>query len=282
MAKKFALHGWFGLGLMLISWLLNWGLPGLRTQLLFFPLWLGYCLIVDALVLHRSGTSLLTRSRIGYIGVFMASAPIWWLFELANQRLKNWHYVGAESFSPFWFGVLATINFTTVIPAVFGTAELMRSFLNKPIKGPVIRPTKAITIGFFIAGWILLGLMITWPVYFFPVVWVSLFFILEPANIWLGHRSLLDWVQKGNWQPIASLWLGVLVTAFFWEMWNFYSYPKWVYQIPWGNGFHIFEMPLLGYGGYLPFALELFSMYHLLVGLTGRKKNRYVMELPDA
>jgi hypothetical protein len=65
-------------------------------------------------------------------------------------------------------------------------------------------------------------------------------------------------------------------------MWNFYSYPKWVYQIPWGNGFHIFEMPLLGYGGYLPFALELFSMYHLLVGLTGRKKTRYVMELPDA
>jgi hypothetical protein len=26
-------------------------------------------------------------------------------------------------------------------------------------------------------------------------------------------------------------------------------------------------MPLLGYGGYLPFSLELFALYHLVVGL---------------
>ena len=35
-------------------------------------------------------------------------------------------------------------------------------------------------------------------------------------------------------------------------------------------------MPLLGYGGYLPFALELFAMYHLIVGLAGQKKTDYV------
>jgi hypothetical protein len=35
-------------------------------------------------------------------------------------------------------------------------------------------------------------------------------------------------------------------------------------------------MPLLGYGGYLPFALELFAMYHLIVGLLGEKDSRYV------
>jgi hypothetical protein len=28
-------------------------------------------------------------------------------------------------------------------------------------------------------------------------------------------------------------------------------------------------MPLLGYGGYLPFSLELFAIYHLIVGLVG-------------
>lgn len=38
-------------------------LPGLRTTtVLFFPLWLGYILTVDALVLRQRGTSLLTRS----------------------------------------------------------------------------------------------------------------------------------------------------------------------------------------------------------------------------
>jgi hypothetical protein len=253
-----------------------------RTHILFFPLWLGYSLTVDGLVHYHTGTSLLTRSRIGYAGLFAASAPIWWLFEFFNQRLNNWQYIGTEQFSPFWYGVLATMNFSTVIPAVFGTAELARSFLKGTLRGPIIRPQKTVTIAFFTVGWILLGLTIAMPSHFFPFVWISLYFILEPVNIWLGHRSLLDWIQHGNWQPVVALWLGVLVTAFFWEMWNYYAYPKWIYHIPWGDWFHVFEMPILGYGGYLPFSLELFAMYHLLAGLFHRKRNTYVMELFNA
>jgi hypothetical protein len=64
-------------------------------------------------------------------------------------------------------------------------------------------------------------------------------------------------------------------------MWNYFSYPRWVYHVPWGNWFHIFEMPLLGYGGYLPFALELCAMYHLVAGLFDRKKTDYVIK-PEA
>ncbi len=124
----------------------------------------------------------------------------------------------------------------------------------------------------------MLAVMVAWPKIFFPFVWISLYFILEPINIWLGHRSLVEWTKDGNWRPVVALWLGVLLTAFFWEMWNYLSYPKWVYQVPWGNWLHIFEMPLLGYGGYLPFALELFAMYHLIAGLAGQKKTNYVIE----
>ncbi|MBE3117237.1 MAG: hypothetical protein IMZ50_00595 [Candidatus Atribacteria bacterium] len=288
--KRFPVHGWIGLGLVAVFWTLNWTLNGLRTQWAFFPLWLGYCLTIDALVLWRTGTSLFIRNWRKYIGLFIASAPVWWLFELANWRLQNWHYDGAEAFSTLQFWFWATINFTTVIPAVFGSAELMRSFLTKPMKGPIICPTKATTIGFFLAGWAMLALMVAWPKVFFLFVWISLYFILEPINIWLGHRSpragtgttsLVEWTKDGNWRPVVTLWLGVLVTAFFWEMWNALSYPKWIYRVPWGNWFHIFEMPLLGYGGYLPFALELFAMYHLLAGLFGNKKTDYVMKSPE-
>jgi hypothetical protein len=285
--KRFPIHGWIGLGLVIVFWALNWVLTGLRTQWAFFPLWLGYCLTVDALVFWRTGTSLLSRSRRKYAGLFLASAPVWWLFELANWRLQNWHYEGAEGFSPLAFFLLATLNFTTVIPAVFGSAELMRSFLPKVVKGPVVRPTKATTATFFITGWVMLALMVAWPNLFFPFVWISLYFILEPVNIWLGHRSsragtgttsLAEWTKDGNWRPVVALWLGVLLTAFFWEMWNYLSYPKWVYHVPWGNCLHVFEMPLLGYGGYLPFALELFAMYHLLVGLFGGRMTDYVVK----
>ena len=278
-ARKFPRHGWLGLALAALFWILNWSLDGLRTQWTFFPLWLGYCLAVDGLVFWRTGTSLLTRSGRKYLGLFLASSPVWWLFELANARLQNWHYEGAGSFSTIMFWAWATLNFTIVIPAVFGSAELVRSFLKKPVKGPLIRPTRATTLVFFILGWAMLVSMLIWPKIFFPFVWFSFFFILEPINVWLGHRSLAEWTGAGNWNPVVSLWLGVLLTAFFWEMWNYLSYPKWVYQVPWGNWPHLFEMPLLGYGGYLPFALELFAMYHFITGLVGKKRTEYVIEI---
>ena len=281
-AKKFPFHGWVGLFLVAVFWVLNWSLPGLRTQWAFFPLWLGYCLLIDSLVFWRTGTSLLNRNWRKYVGLFLASSLVWWMFELVNWRLQNWHYDGAEAFSSLAFGVLATLSFTTVVPAVLGAAELMRSFIKKPVRGPVVRPTKATTISFFLAGWLMIALMIAWPKLFFPFVWISLYFILEPINIWLGHRNLVEWTRNGDWRPVVTLWLGVLLTAFFWEMWNYFSYPKWVYHVPWGNWLHVFEMPLLGYGGYLPFALELFAMYHLLAGLLGNKKTVYVIDPPEA
>jgi hypothetical protein len=87
----------------------------------------------------------------------------------------------------------------------------------------------------------------------------------------LGHRSLSSYLAKGDWRPIKALFVGVIVCGFFWEMWNFYSYPKWVYHVPFVDFARIFEMPLIGYGGYFPFSLELFALYHLVVGLCHRK-----------
>ena len=75
---------------------MRWTAPGARTAWAFFPNWLGYCLVVDALVLWRTGTSLLTRNWKRYIGLFAISAPVWWLFEVLNWRVQNWHYVGRE------------------------------------------------------------------------------------------------------------------------------------------------------------------------------------------
>jgi hypothetical protein len=48
----------------------------------------------------------------------------------------------------------------------------------------------------------------------------------------------------------------VLELPVFWEMWNSLSCPKWVYTVPFVSRFKLFEMPILGYAGYLPFGLE--------------------------
>ena len=75
LAKKWPLHGWVGIGLVIVFWSLSWSMSGLRTHLTFFPLWLGYCLTVDALVLIRKGSSMLTRSPGGYAALSLVSVP---------------------------------------------------------------------------------------------------------------------------------------------------------------------------------------------------------------
>jgi hypothetical protein len=47
-------------------------------------------------------------------------------------------------------------------------------------------------------------------------------------------------------------------------MWNYYSWPKWIYHTPGAQFLPVFEMPLLGYGGYVPFGLELFGLRNLI------------------
>ena len=125
---KFRMYGWIGILLIILFWYLNWNLAGLRTQILFFPLWLGYILTVDALVFYRKRTSLLTRGRKKFVLMFLISAPAWWLFELINWRTQNWFYDGKQFFTDVEYAILATISFSTVMPAVFGTAELVGTF----------------------------------------------------------------------------------------------------------------------------------------------------------
>jgi len=260
------IHGLLGLCLLAVFWPLNWVLPGMRTAYLFFPLWLGYILTVDALVLRRTGSSLWTRSRRDFVLLFIASSPVWWLFEMINSRTANWEYLGSNTFSRLQYYSLCTLSFSTVMPAVFETAELVRSFrwVQRLSPGCRLTITPAITLALFLAGTIMVTMTLLWPKYFYPLVWSSILLLLEPIKRWLRRQTLLDYLAQGEWRPIVSLCLGALICGFFWEMWNYYSWPKWVYHTPGAQFLHFFEMPLLGYGGYLPFALELFALKNFL------------------
>jgi len=255
-------RGWIGLLLIAVCWPLNWIVPGVRTSYLFFPLWLGYILVVDALVWKRLGSSFWSRSRKDFVLLFFISAPVWWLFELMNLRTANWEYLGRELVSPLQFNLLATISFSIVVPAVFETAALVHSFgwIHRFACGPRIPATRAVFIGLFIIGVAMLFAMLVWPKIFYPFAWTSLVLIFEPINYWTGRPYFLAELRNGDWRLVMSLTVGVLVCALFWEMWNYYSFPKWTYHIPGLAFFHIFEMPLLGYGGYIPFALELYAL----------------------
>src|SRR5439155_27078942 len=130
--------------------------------------------------------------------------------------------------------------------------------------GRRLGPTRGLVASLFLAGLVMLTLTLLWPKHFYPLVWGAVFLILEPINIVLGRRHFFESLSRGDWRPVVSLSLGALICGFFWEMWNFYSYPKWIYHTPGAQFLHVFEMPLLGYLGYLPFALALFVLRNLL------------------
>jgi hypothetical protein len=259
-------HGWAGALLIALAWPLNWGLQGLRTHLLFFPLWLGYALLVDALVLRRRGTSILTRSPKNFALLFACSAPAWWLFEVFNLRTQNWEYLGGERFGPLAYFLLTSLSFSTVMPAVFETAELVRSagWMRRLSSGPRLGPTRPILFAMLSVGLAMLALSMASPERFYPFLWGSVFFLAETINAWRGRPSLLGHLGRGDWRLAAALALGALVCGFFWELWNFYSYPKWTYHTPGVDFLHVFEMPLLGFLGYPPFGLELYALAHLI------------------
>lgn len=277
-ALRFPAHGWIGLGLVAAFWPVNWALDGLRTHWGFFPLWLGYCLIVDGWCVRATGTSLLTRSRRLYAGLFLASVPLWWWFEAVNQRTQNWVYLGAEHFTDLEFALLASLTFTTVVPAVLGTAELVSGFcaherFRQGLRLGTGPKTCWVLVGM---GAVMLALVLGWPRVFYPFVWGFTFCFAEAANVRLGVPSIVSRTRVGDWTPVLALGLGSLICGFFWEMWNYWSYPKWIYVTPGVEFLYVFEMPALGYLGYPPFALGLVATTQLLLTLAGVRDRNYV------
>lgn len=272
--NRFPVRGYVGIVLVAVFWYLNWNLSGLRTHWGFFPLWLGYCLTIDAITYYKKGNSLVSRNLKGYIFLFLVSAPSWWLFELLNKPGSYWFYTAREHFSDLEYFLLASISFSTVIPAVFGTSEWVGTFskIQNMTAWLKIGSKRHEVVLFFILGVLMLFVVLFLPDYGAPFLWMSVFLIIDPLNVWLGNRSILQETGNGNWKPVITLWAGCLICGFFWEMWNYRSNPKWIYDVPGVNFWHIFEMPAPGYLGYLPFSLELFALYHFITGIFKQNK----------
>ena len=271
---RFPLYGIFALALCLAAWACSWLRIDPLYRYSFFPLWFGYILFIDALVAWRRGKSLLTRARWHYPLLFLTSSLFWWAFETLNIPVQNWHYILDQPYSPLAYFLIASLNFSTVLPAVMETAELLSTFPPLHPRLPASIPGPQLPIWGLVLVELLgiLCLILPWlyPRYFFGLIWLCLVLILDPINNLCRRKSALAHIAVGDWRFIV-LPLAGLCCGFLWEMWNFYALPKWYYTIPYVGFWKIFEMPLLGYIGYLPFALELFAMYQFVLLLLRRK-----------
>lgn len=295
-------YGWVGAALTGVAWVMSWARIGEWNGLTlngqtyldahihlwaytFFPIWLGFILVLDGVNVARSGSSPLTRSWRGFVLLFLLSIPFWWVFEVLNIPVQNWRYFFDHPINTgalggwFEYHLISSLCFSTVLPAVMEIAEILASYSwlrprlapNDP--GPRIKlPTTIILLVIGIAGLILPFVA---PYYAFGLLWVGVTFLLDPINNQARVNSALGHLRAGDWRFFVLMPLAALCCGFFWEMWNSLALPKWIYTIPLVESWHIphlFEMPLIGYTGYLPFGVELFVMYQFALLLLGRRK----------
>jgi len=127
-----------------------------------------------------------------------------------------------------------------------------------------IKVTSILLYSSVFIGVISIFLIINLPRIFFPLVWLCFIFLLEPINYWLGNETLLKDLEKKDWTRFWS-WISAGLTAgFFWEFWNFWANSRWEYSLSYLDFWRFFEMPVFGYTGFLPFALEVFALYQIL------------------
>jgi hypothetical protein len=263
-------HFFLGLALGVFFWAASWGHWGVLGEYAFFPQWLGYILTVDSLVAVRRGTSLLTHTPTRFLSIFLLSAPAWWLFESGNNYTLNWHYLINQDYSRLHIVVESSVDFSTVIPAVFETTMLLCTFdFVQRLECPSfhIHLSRGMLWALMYIGAFMYLAVILLPQVAFPFLWMWLFLLIDPLNWMRGRPSLLKQFAQGDFRLIGALSLGMLVCAFFWELWNFYAMPKWYYTVPYVGFMKVFEMPILGYLGYIPFAWELYALYQYVFGL---------------
>ena len=267
MNRTFPFYGWIGLAIVAVSeaamlahvepfW--SWHTP---------IAWTGYILFVDALVWRRRGSSLLRNDRAEAFFIALVGVPLWVVFEMYNKyALHNWYYVGLPEILMVRYAGYAWA-FATISLGIIETAELVGSLRDR--RAPEFRAAQPTRVPLGARGWtsviagaIMLLIPIVHPsTWLAAPVWLGFIFLLDPINAALGDDAIRgDLVDKQPGRLINLLAAG-LICGFLWEFWNYWARAKWIYNVPVPPHVKLFEMPLAGFGGFPPFAVECFVMY---------------------
>jgi hypothetical protein len=258
--------------------LLLLGVPFIKNWFYSFAWW-SFILMIDSLNFRRNKKSPLFESKEIFLFTAFISVFVWLIFELFNLRLTIWTYHDLPpSLWERWLGYF--IAYASVIPAIKEIALFIRTFF----KGTEfflfkIRVTAAFLKIIFILGLLSIILSLSWPRIFFPFIWLCFILILEPLNYRLKNRTFLREVEEESWSNLLSWILAGLVAGILWEFWNFWATSHWQYSLPYLNFWRVFQMPVFGYTGFLPFALEVFALYQILFWAYKKLEGRILVKI---
>lgn len=277
--KKVRLPSWFWIGLVLWStilvlfigkfsqpkWVMDWAL---------LPLWWGFILMLDGAVYARNGGNSLAKNALAeLIAMGVLSISGWLIFEYFNFFIElNWFYPAADLIHHDEFLLYAAVGSSAFIPMAFEWYHLLRTFplLNHRYKfGRKVQYSARTKIILLLVAFAMLAGLSFSPNSLFYAVWLAPLAIMTIVLNLLGIWTPFSNIKKGDWTALivfAPVWLlqGLCV-----ECWNRISYRNphfsdtynpgyWDYCIPFVNFTHIFNMPLLGYLGYVPFSIYCF------------------------
>ncbi len=266
---------WYGyVGLLMIAFAqLNFFMVLQPFAEWYIPIvWYGYILFVDSMVYRLKKQSLISTYPREFLFIAAISLPFWLIFEAYNLFTNSWYYVNY-----MWY--VHIVDFTTIMPAVLETFTLVRvlriaeysslggfhSMMGRKVMGTrsTVRHEMALK-ALPLLGILSCAVPLIDPYFGFPFVWLGLFLLLDPINYMMGRPSLIKRYSQGERGLPVQLFIAGIVMGFFWEFWNYMAYAKWIYVIPAGlPNIRLFEMPIYGYLGYLPFALDVFLFYAL-------------------
>jgi len=265
------MYGWLGIvTLACAEWLMFHRVEPVATY--FTPIaWSAYILIADGAVLALTARSRLNDAPITLARMALLSIPLWLIFEGYNWRLHNWTYVGVPpGWTAFVFGY--GWSFATITPAIFETSDLVQALLP-PLPGGAVKISRPVEKLLMALGALCLILPLALPLRIadrlFVLVWIGFVLLLDPLNRRLALPSFVGDLSEGFRRRLYGFFAAGWICGWFWEFWNNWAGAKWHYTFPMFQNWKIFEMPAPGFLGFLPFALECFTMYVTAAGLIG-------------
>lgn len=302
-SKRVGFPIWFWLGL--VSWggvaVLLWTKATGPAWLLHWsdmPLFWGFALMIDGWVyVRQEGRSLISRVPQEVMGIGVSSVMGWMLFEYLNFFVEdNWFYPKGDIIDREEFLLYAAVISSGLLPLAFEWYSLFKTIpaLRERFSlGPkIVLPEWIKTTALWLSV-VLLVLAGLFPAQLFFTLWLTpailLATVLDKIGVWTPLRP----IGQGNWTPALLIALSYLIEGFFIEGQNYFSATHganreilytmapayWQYNLPYVNAYHLFEMPLIGYSGYLPFGVYCWLWWIAFATLQGIP-SRFFQEAP--